>query len=474
MYWDVKDVKAGMKGIGRTVLVGTKVEEFEAEVLGVMRNVNPGRDMILCRLKGCKLEHSGIVQGISGSPIYIDGKLLGAVAFGWEFAKDPIAGITPFSQMVGFVRASDRRLAAEAQGAEKPPTPAGAIDGARTLMIDGLLGDDPEKRRDPLFGDLGVDRLKTLVESPLGMRRIATPIAATGFSPRALALLGDRFAPIGLAPTAGGKANEEIIAKEGDKPFEPGSPLCVGLVLGDFDISGVGTVTHVEGDRVYGFGHPMFGLGSCELPLMTGYVHTVYPRASVSMKLSSPLKIVGVLDTDVSTGVAGRVGVSPDMLPMSATVKTGRYAEPRTFNVRIAREPSLMPTLVLSVLANAIDTEGNLPDELTAHLAVTIKIKGREPLVIRDTFSGARYSGSMGPTALFGPVASIISLLLRNPMAPVRIESIDARVEIESDRTTAELESAQLASDRLEPGETLASSARSSRSKGIASKSKRR
>ena len=114
-YWDVKDLRPGMKGVGKTVMVGTKLEEFGAEVLGVMRDVSPGRDMVLCRLTGCNLEHAGIIQGMSGSPIYIDGKLLGAVAFAWEFAKDPIAGVTPFQQMVQYVRANDRRIAAEAK-----------------------------------------------------------------------------------------------------------------------------------------------------------------------------------------------------------------------------------------------------------------------------------------------------------------------------------------------------------------------
>src|ERR1700709_2254072 len=103
-YWKVDDIRSGMKGTGRTVMVGTKLEEFGAEVLGVVRGVSPGRDMVLCRLTGCDLDHSGIIQGMSGSPIYIDGKLMGAVAFAWEFAKDPIAGVTPFEQMVAYVR----------------------------------------------------------------------------------------------------------------------------------------------------------------------------------------------------------------------------------------------------------------------------------------------------------------------------------------------------------------------------------
>jgi hypothetical protein len=443
-YWDINEIRPGMKGVGRTVMVGTKLEEFGAEVLGVMKGVSPGRDMVLCRLTGCNLEHAGIIQGMSGSPIYIDGKLLGAVAFAWEFAKDPIAGVTPFQQMVQYVRSSDRRIAAEAK--ENPGAGSGIrATGFPPVVIDGLAAEQPSDT-----GPLAISG-GTLA----GMRPIATPLAASGFSPRALALLEERFRPIGLAPMAGGAAPEAVVREEGDKPLVPGAPLSIAMVTGDFDLSGIGTVTHVEGSRVYGFGHPMFSLGPCEFPMMTGYIHTVYPRASISMKMGSPLKTVGVLDTDVSTGVAGRVGPTPDMIPMSVRVTTSRYSEPHTYKVEIVREPNLLPTLVLSILTNAIDTEGNLPEELTAHIKATVKLKGHNPIELRDTLSGPRYTGPMGAAAMFMPVASIVNIVVRNPMAPVRVESIDCDVEINSGRTVAGIESVRLASDRVEPGQTL-------------------
>jgi hypothetical protein len=288
-----------------------------------------------------------------------------------------------------------------------------------------------------------------------GMTPIVTPLAASGFSPRALSLLADRLRPIGMAPMAGGAAPERIIREEGGRPLVPGSPLSIGLVLGDFDLSGIGTVTHVEGDRVYGFGHPMMSLGACELPMMTGYIHTVYPRASVSMKMGSPLKIVGVIDTDVSTSVAGRLGPGPDMLPMSVRVKTGRYADDHTYRVRIVREPTLMPSLIMSVLTNAIDTEGNLPDELTARLSATIRLKDQEPITLCDTFSGPRYTGQMGASALFNPLASIVNILVRNSMAPVRVESLECDVQIEPGRKVAAIETVRLQSDTVEPGQEL-------------------
>ena len=237
--------------------------------------------------------------------------------------------------------------------------------------------------------------------------------------------------------------------------LEPGAPLSIAMVMGDFDLSGIGTVTHVEGNRVYGFGHPMFSLGSCEMPMMTGYIHTVYPRASVSMKMGSPLEVVGVLDTDVSTGVAGRVGPKPDMLPLRVRVKTGRYADSHLYKVQMIREPALLSSLLMAVLTSAIDTEGNLPEELTAHLTASFKLEGHEPITVRDTFSGPRYTGPMGAAALFSPVAAIANMLVRNPMAPVRIEAIECDVEIEPGRKVAAIESVRLLSDTIEPGQDL-------------------
>lgn len=447
MYWDVKDLRPGMKGVGKTVMVGTKLEEFGAEVLGVMRDVSPGRDMVLCRLTGCNLEHAGIIQGMSGSPIYIDGKLLGAVAFAWEFAKDPIAGVTPFQQMVQYVRANDRRIAAESRDL----LPDKGIHAARMSIlpeIDGLALDERK-----FEGELAP--LRVSGGAMAGMTPIVTPLAASGFSARALSVLETQLRPLGMAPMAGGLAPEHVIREQAGSPLVAGAPLSIAMVMGDFDLSGIGTVTHVEGNRVYGFGHPMFSLGSCDMPMMTGFIHTVYPRASVSMKMGSPLRVVGVIDTDVSTGVAGRIGPKPDMLPMSVRVKTGRYADSRLYKVQMIREPVLLPSLLMSVLTSAIDTEGNLPEELTARLSATFQLRGYAPITLSDTFSGPRYTGQTGAAALFSPLASIANLLVRNPMAPVRIEAIDCEVEIEPGRKVAVIESVRLLSDTIEPGKEL-------------------
>ena len=228
------------------------------------------------------------------------------------------------------------------------------------------------------------------------------------------------------------------------------------MVIGDFDLSGIGTVTHVEGNRVYGFGHPMLSLGACELPMMTGYIHTVYPRASVSMKMGSPLKVVGVIDTDVSTSVAGRIGPKPDMLPLSVRVKTSRYADAHTYHVQIVREPVLLPSLIMAVLTNAIDTEGNLPEELTAQLNATIRLKDHEPITLSDTFSGPRYTGPDGGRGAVQPAG-----LDRQHPGPELDGAGADRVDRlrRPDRARAArwrtIESVRLLSDTVEPGHDL-------------------
>lgn len=456
-YWDVKDVRTGMKGKGQTVMVGTRLDEFDAEVLGVMRDVSPGRDMILCRLSGCNLEHAGIIQGMSGSPIYVEGKLLGAVAYAWEFAKDPIAGVTPFAQMVEFVRANDKRVAAEAADEEQKRVVARTV----SVSLPPLIWERSGRGQGFEDGRVELPLPASSLRGELngagggGMVRITTPMAASGFSRDALGMLTRELGPLGMAPMATGGVLEEIMAKEGAKPLSPGSPLCISLVSGDMDLSSIGTVTHVEGDRVYGFGHPMFSLGACEFPMMNGFIHTVYPRASVSMKMGSPLKVVGVLDSDVSTGISGRIGPVPDLMPMTVKVRTGRFAEERTFRVKIARHPKMMSNFVMAVLASAIDTEGDLPEDLTARLKAKVTLKDHPAIEFEDLVSGPRYTGPLGASLIFGPVAAITSILSRNAIEPVRIEGIECEIEIDAGRKTADVESIRLASARVAPGEIL-------------------
>ena len=362
-YWDVGQIRPGMKGVGQTV--NGRHEARGVWGRGLKRDaddVSPGRDMVLCRLTGCNLEHAGIIQGMSGSPIYIDGKLLGAVAFAWEFAKDPIAGVTPFSQMCQYVRSNDqRRIAAESKSQAGGKFHAASF--GVPLVIDGRMAD-------------GSTRETTLIVATdhrlwrWNRGNDADHHAVGGIGVwSARTELAERSAPSpGYGTDVGWCRTPKRVVpgKRGPATGAPGSPLSIAMVMGDFDLSGIGTVTHVEGDRVYGFGHPMFSLGACEFPMMTGYIHTVYPRASVSMKMGSPLKVVGVIDTDVSTSVAGRIGLKPDMLPLSVRVKTSQFADAHTYRVQMSpRAGTLAQPDHGSPHQRDRHRCGNLPEELT-------------------------------------------------------------------------------------------------------------
>ncbi len=440
-YWNVDAVRPGMKGTGRTVVKGTKIESFDAEVLGVMKNSSPGRDMILCQLSGLDLEKTGVIQGMSGSPIYIDGKLLGAVAYAWQFNKLPIAGVTPFSQMHEFAAAFEKKDIAELKGPRQ-------IGLATPIQIDGRRFDSVTVSSDFGDPDPGADGL--------WLTPLRTPLCATGFSRNSLESLQGVFGKNGLVPMQGGGVGNHLTDDEKNARIEPGAALSVAMVTGDFDMSGIGTVTHVEGKRVYGWGHPFMSLGGCEFPLMTGYTHAIMPRVSISFKMGTPLKQVGVINADVSTCIAGWLDRPCDMLPVKTIVKGDGPA--RTFNVQIVRQKQMMPGLLNAVLTNSVDMEGDLPEEMTARLRVRIDIEGRPPVLIDDFHSGNNLTGARGPQALFGQVGMLTQLLTNNNLGKVRIEKIESTTEIVPGRRTAEIDAVESDSETYSPGDTVKAS----------------
>jgi hypothetical protein len=438
--WKVDDIRAGMKGTGKTVIKGTNVQEFAAEVLGVLKNTSPGRDLILCRLSGLDLEKTGVIAGMSGSPVYIQGKLVGAVAYAWPFGKEPIAGITPFCQMERYAHIMDKTGEKSNPVHQTNLSHPFDVDGQRInkVSVSSSFADPRSAFADGMF-----------------LMPLKTPLAATGFTEESLAILREKLSVHGMVPMQGGGVSAKVAAEEMDTPLVAGGALTVALIMGDFDLSGIGTVTHIEGKRVYGWGHPFMSLGNCDIPLMTGYVHTIYPRQDLSFKMGSPLRTVGVISADVSTCIAGYLDREPDMLPVQMTVLRDIAQQSKTFRVKIVRQPSLLPSLVYTALTNSVDMEGDLPEELTAHFKATIHIKGQKPIVIEDTFSGSLYSGGRAPRAIYNQISEVLSKLLYNTHEALRIESIECTTLIKKGRTSADIEAIELDSERYRPGETV-------------------
>jgi SpoIVB peptidase S55 len=446
-YWNVDDVKPGMKGQGKSCVKGVKVETFDAEVIGVLRDTSPGRDMILCKLSGMNLDKTGVIAGMSGSPIYVEGKLLGAVAYAWPFGKEPIAGVTPFSQMVRFAEAYEKRDVVEEKN--KPANLKTFKTGlAKPILLDG------KEYKDVTISADHRDPQPTSADG-IWMVPLKTPVMTTRMSPRSLAVLRESFQQVGMVTMQGGGVSSNIPADERNSPLQIGGGLCISMITGDFDMSGIGTVTHIEGKRVFGFGHPFMGLGSCDLPLMTGYTHTILPRLSTSFKMGSPMKTVGVINADTSTCIAGWLDRTPDMLPLASTILREPEGKPQTFNVKIVRLRNMIGPLVHAALTNSVDMEGNFPEEMSAHIKAKIEIDGQEPLILDDWFAGPNLVGDRAPQMLYAPLGQLIHLLSNNSFKTLRFKSIECSTEIQPERRTADIEASELDSDTLAPGDTL-------------------
>ncbi|MFO0945971.1 MAG: SpoIVB peptidase S55 domain-containing protein [Planctomycetota bacterium] len=329
VYWNVDDVKPGMTGYGITVLKGTQTERFLVEVIGVLKSYSPGRDMILVRVAGLGLEKTGVMSGMSGSPVYVNEKLLGAIAFTWPFGKEPIGGITPFSQMIEY----SKQVTSKEQW----------ISDHREYLLDRpyLVAADHESGTQ---ASISIPASSSIPQAWGGqMVRLQTPLATSSMSTAAMEELTRVLGPMGMVPVQGGAASEHILAEHMNAKIEPGGAMAVGLVTGDVSMSAIGTVTAVTGDRVHGFGHPFFGSGICEFPLQTAYIHTVIPRQTVSSKMGSAISTVGKVDADVSTCVAGWLGKSADMVPLTVHVQSNISSLDKVFKCQVVRDRLLLP-----------------------------------------------------------------------------------------------------------------------------------
>jgi hypothetical protein len=437
----VDDVRVGMEGTGKTVLQGTEIVPFAAKILGVMKGVSPGRDIVLARLSGANLEYTGVIAGMSGSPIYIDGKLLGAVAYTWAFNKEPIAGITPFEQMRSF--AGKKHHASHAMIEPNP-------DGSMPVAALDLTGD-------PFAGlKQAAEHGQLAVAARNGqMAPIAVPLSATGFTDRSLTELREHFAPLGFIPVAAGGAGADIQAAEPENPIVPGASLGASLVTGDFDLSGIGTVTHVEGNQVWGWGHPFMESGRSSYLLRSGHIHVINPKLDLSTKMGSPLSVLGVVNADVSTCIAGQLGGKPDLLPVKISLQQGPDGQRRQYQVQIIRQPELIGPLVSTVLGNALDAGGSLDQEITLNVDASIQAQGLPPIKFKNTYSGGSVAGTQGVKGLLNQVAIIADGLMRNPFAPARLDSIECHTVVTDRRTSAAITSVRLGSDEYEPGDEM-------------------
>jgi hypothetical protein len=395
-----EQLKSGMKGYGLSVFKGTTPERFEVEVLGVLKNALPKQDMVLIRLSGLQLEHHKVIAGMSGSPIYIEGKLIGALAYGWTFENDPIAGVTPIHNMLAEL---DKKPGTSAAG----PAPLAA-------------------------GNYGTPH-------PL-----LTPLALGGFSQRTIEMFADKFEKLGILPVAGG-------GSAGNEPrrtsrLEPGSSVGVELIRGDLNATGVGTVTYTDGDKILAFGHPFFLAGQISAPATEAEVHTILSNVERSFKMASSVADAGSLVGDWQSCIVVDRKAKAAMIPVTVDVANRDTGDRESYRLEIADNPALSPMLAQLAIAQTIQYASGSSRETTVRVQLDIELPDRT-LSASDTFFNP--TGGLLNLGYLQPVIGIF----HTPFGDPKIKRIAVRVQAEQNRQTAEIRRAYFDKAEVERGE---------------------
>ncbi len=437
-FYPVGDLRPGMKGIARTVFAGAEPEEFGVEILGVLPGFPaPRQSAIIARLSGVNAEKTGVFAGMSGSPVYIDGRLIGALAFSFPFSKEPICGITPIQQMIDlFENGSPVERLTPAQPRPVSFTQLAGIDWKPTLPKPTMNSAPliaPVSAGSPLIPFLGQQ-----------MTPIATPVVFGGISQESLALFAPQLIANGLLPVsgAGGSAAITPMGKVTERTLMPGTSISVQLVRGDYSIAATGTVTHRDGDRIYAFGHPFLSLGMSDMPMTESSVVTVISSMNNSFKLSVPGQMVGAISQDRSSGIYGKLGQSPKMVPVKIKLRTSRDRV-ETYSYEIANDTFLTPLLLNITIFNTIVSSERGLGESTISLKGSITVKGQETIKLDQRFS-AMNSAIQAASSVAGPVSSLLGSGFEN----VQIDGVTLDISSSDTKYAGTLE--RIAVDRTE------------------------
>jgi hypothetical protein len=413
----VSEIKPGMKGVAYTIFEGDQVEKIDLEVIGILHNaVGPQLDVILVRLLGDKVQQTGVVAGMSGSPVYFDGKLAGALALKLgQFTREAIGGVTPISDMFEIEKA--------------PPATAGPAMSAHI--------DVPAE----FAARAAVGAGQYLVP-------IETPLVTAGLYPETLARFGKDFAAWGMTAMAGGTAP----ASPDDAKLEPGDMVGIDLVEGDLSISSGCTVTTVIGDRILACGHPIFGFGSVAMPLSRAHVIMTLASAQASTKIMSTGGTIGTLTQDRQTAVMGQLGPGPTMIPLEVTLDTP--AEQKKYHFKVIESPQLTPTLVATAAFNGIVGSPAYGEGSTLQMDGTIAVRGHTPVQLEDLFAP---TDQTTPAAFYvaTEVMSDFARIYSNPYEPPQIDHIELHVKALTEKRWATIDNAWIDHSEVRPGESL-------------------
>jgi hypothetical protein len=427
----VSQIKPGMKGVAYTIYEGDTVEKIDLVVLGVMKNaLGPKQDVILVKLLGDKAAQDGVVAGMSGSPVYFDGRLAGALALKLgTFTKDAIGGVTPIASMLDVGRESSTPKSPSEAASASAQAKAGQVASGVSVPSDFTQ-----------FTSAGAGQYLVPIE---------TPLITSGIYPQALAQFDKKFSPWGVAAMAGGTAP----ASPEDAHLKPGDMVGIDLIRGDFSIASGCTVTTVIKNQILACGHPLFGFGSVDWPISRAHVIMTLASSMASTKIMTTGGVIGTLTQDRRTAIMGELGPAPPMIPMEVSLQTP--AGTQDFHLQVIESRELTPILVALAAYNGIVGTPAYGEGSTLQLDGSIQIKDHTSVKVDDLFAPTDApipSGIMVALAVEGAFSRIYS----NPYESPQIEGIHLRVTTLAERRWARIENAWVGKSEVHPGETLA------------------
>lgn len=430
-------IKPGMTGYGLTVFYGFKIERFNVRVIDVLKNFLPRQDLFLVHVDHPRVRKTGVVGGMSGSPIYLEGKLAGALAYGWRFASEPVAGITPIQPMLDLLKRKPR--GPQGAGYAMAPLPR------RTLQR--LAAASDSRRVDPRGWRLPFP-VPTAPTQGM-MAPVTVPLAMAGFAGESMTLLRDAFASYGFEPVQGGGTGKV----EGPAGYEAGGAIGIQMVSGDMSLTGTGTVTWVGPGKgkVLAFGHRMFNAGEIYIQAMTARINHTMASLSRSFKLSSPARVIGSLVQDRQAGILVDPARTIGVVPMTVTMRS--RGQTHVFRTRLAHHRLLTPTLATTVFASALAEA--MADVTHATMKVTSRftVKGYPQVQIVDHMYAS--TGPRLTAVLFSRGLRELRRVLDNPFGPAYIERIDLDVDVLFDNAVVEITGVRVNSTTVDPGDRI-------------------
>ena len=425
----IDQIHAGMRGVAYTVFEGVKPESMDVEVLGVLRNVNgPKGDIILVRLHGTKVEYTGVVAGMSGSPVYLDGKLAGALAFRiGEFSKEPIAGVTPIASMLE-INALDRSPAEEAAAARPAVSNAAGKTAAPGDAV--TLGNSTQDYANYL-------------------KPIETPLLFNGFSEDAVRRFAPEFASAGIVPVMGAGA---VSNDKQPEPLEPGSAVSAILVRGDMDIAATCTVTYIDPQRLLACGHPLLQFGSVDLPMNKAQVLATLASPMNAFKIVNTTEEAGVFVQDRHTGIMGVFNKQPEMIPVTLTINGG--AQRKEFHYEVLNNPRLSPVAIMATVFNALHGVNEYGEEITYSLSGTINVKGFPEVALKNMFAPSE-NGQPAAMQAALTLGDRFGRIYDNAYNTPAVQSVKLDFDLVRERRWARLESARTDVTEARPGDQV-------------------